>query len=320
MSLFNYSRLESMALMRALWTVANADGVFARREQAMLLSSGQMLDVDVDIQALTVIDPEELADRIETPANRIVAAKACLVMAIVDGSISPEEWQVLAAFRVALGVSDADMAVFHSLSRRQRQLNQFEFQRRFAAPQLKTMYAQQGWEGVMQFFEDIEHVTLPKLTQENPEIVWRYRKLGLLPAGTLGRELWRFYREREFAFAGEVGGVPEHLVHHDLTHILTGYSTDPEGELEVLAFSAGMREEDPFSALFLVLLQFDAGVQLLPGAAPRSVRSLFDPVRVLRALNRGQSVGYDLSDNWDYWEDIDMPVAMLRERYKIDHV
>ena len=35
MSLFNYSRLESMALMRALWTVANADGVFARREQAI---------------------------------------------------------------------------------------------------------------------------------------------------------------------------------------------------------------------------------------------------------------------------------------------
>ncbi len=320
MSLFNFSRLESMALMRALWTVANADGVFARREQAMLLSSGQMLDVDIDIQELTEIDADELADRIETPANRIVAAKACLVMAIVDGSISPEEWQVLAAYRVALGVSDADMAVFHSLSRRQRQLNQFEFQRRFAAPQLKSMYAQQGWEGVMQFFEEIEHVTLPKLTQENPEIVWRYRKLGLLPDGTLGRELWRFYREREFAFAGEVGGVPEHLVHHDLTHILTGYSTDPEGELEVLAFTAGMREEDPFSALFLVLLQFDAGVQLLPGGAPQSARSLFNPVRVLRALNRGQSVGYDLSDNWDYWEDIDMPVAMLRERYKIDHV
>ncbi|MCA9690330.1 MAG: TerB family tellurite resistance protein [Myxococcales bacterium] len=318
MSLFNFPHREAMALLQALKTVAIADGEFARREQATLLSAAEMLGVDVDIVELPSITPDELAGQLPGRARRLVTVKACLVMAIVDGTISPEEWQVLTEYRAALSISDSEMEVFHSLSSRQRQLNQFEFQRRFAAPQLRTMYAEQGWEGVMQFFSDLDHVQVPAQTQENPELVWRYRKLGLLPEGTLGRELWKFYRTREFAFAGEIGGVPEHLVAHDITHVLTGYSTDPDGELEVLAFTAGMRDEDPFSALFLVLLQFDAGLKVIPGGRPRMARELFDQARVLRALSRGQAATVDLAASWDYWEEIDMPVEILCERYGIE--
>ena len=45
-----------------------------------------------------------------------------------------------------------------------------------------------------------------------------------------GREFWQHMTSRKFAFPGEPGGLLERQCHHDLTHVLTGYDTDPDGE------------------------------------------------------------------------------------------
>ena len=148
--------------------------------------------------------------------------------------------------------------------------------------------------------------------RENAELAQRYRQLGNLPDGTLGRELWRYYRERQFAFADAPGTVPEALVHHDIVHIISGYDSSIEGELQTLAFTAGMRQEDPFSALFLVLLQFTAGLKALARA-----RILFDPDKVLRALERGRGTAVDFSQKHDYWDEMEQSIAALRERWGV---
>lgn len=309
-SLFPFTSAEAEAVLRALKTVAMADGTFAVKEQALLAVAGHFLGVGTAPEDVQTIAPEDLAVAIPDPERRLVALKACLVMGIVDGQISPEEWKVLSAFRGAFAVEDEQMAVFHGLVQQHRQRTQFELQRRLGSPQARTLYADQGWKGVLSFFtEDL--LSLPK-SRENAELAWRYRKIGLLPEGTLGRELWRYYRERQFAFAGEHGGVPEALVQHDITHILTGYDTDLEGELSTLAYLAGLRGEEPSSALFLVLLQHAVGAK---GGAGAHLEVPLE--KILAARERGRATGEDFTKKRDFWDVMERPIDELRERFGI---
>ncbi len=108
-SLFNFSPSESLAVLRALKTVAMADGNFAMKEQAMLVASAELLGVDAEPRDLPTVSAAELAAVVVGPSARVVALKACLVMAIVDGQISPEEWKVLSAFRGALAIDEAQL-------------------------------------------------------------------------------------------------------------------------------------------------------------------------------------------------------------------
>jgi tellurite resistance protein len=308
-SLFPFTSAEALAVLRALKTVAMADGTFAVREQTLLAAAAELLAADADPAEVSTITPEELAAAVADPDRRLVALKACLVMGIVDGQISPDEWKVLSAFRGAFAVDEAAMQVFHQLVNEHRQRTHYELARRLGSPQAKTLYADQGWQGVLSFFTD-DLLALPK-ARENHELAWRYRRIGLLPEGTLGRELWRYYRERQFAFAGEPGGVPEALVHHDITHILAGYDSDLEGELQTLAFVAGLRGEEPTSALFLVLLQHAAGSKGAGG------RLSFAPDKVLAARDRGRAAGEDFTRRRDFWDVMDRPVEELRKDFQI---
>ena len=316
-SLFHFSPSESLAVLRALKTVAMADGKFAVKEQAMLVSSAELLGLPADTaETADPITPSELATAIPDPVPRTLALKACLVMGIVDGQISPEEWKVLSDFRRGLGIDEAELQTFHGLVNDHRQLTRFQYERHLAAPRRGTLYASEGWQGVLQFFaEDIPFAHLTA-ARENHELAVRYRQIGNLPDGTLGHALHRHYREREFAFAGEAGGVPEALVHHDIIHILSGYDTDFDGELQTLAFTAGMRREDPFSALFLVLLQFTAGYKVTP-TGTLAPRTLFDQERILRALQRGRRTVIDFSGKRDFWDVMDQTIESLRQHYGV---
>lgn len=309
-SLFPFTTEEAETVLRALKTVAMADGTFAVKERALLAAAGELLGAQTGPDEVQTIAPEDLAVAIADPERRLVALKACLVMGIVDGQVSPEEWKVLSSFRTAFAVDDAQMTVFHGLVQQHRQRTQYELQRRLGTPQARTLYADQGWQGVLSFFtEDL--LSLPR-AKENAELAWRYRKIGLLPEGTLGRELWRYYRERQFAFAGEHGGVPEALVHHDITHILTGYDTDLAGELATLAYVAGLRGEEPSSALFLVILQHAVGSKGGAGA------HLDVPVEaILAARERGRATREDFTKKRDFWDVMERPIDELRARYGV---
>ncbi len=101
-----------------------------------------------------------------------------------------------------------------------------------------------------------------------------------------------------------------------MAHVLGDYGTDPSGEMQVAAFSAGFRKEQTASILLFVLCQFDLGVRMTP-VAKAEVGNL-DPDLFLAALVRGSRMNVDLlSDGWSYWPVIAEPVEALRERYGI---
>src|SRR6266536_6145794 len=79
-------------------------------------------------------------------------------------------------------------------------------------------------------------------------------------SGTIGRGVADFYRDRGFVFPGLAGSAPPLLAQHDWVHVLAGYGTTLESEIEVFAYIA-RANDDPraFSLLAMVVSLFETG-------------------------------------------------------------
>ena len=120
---------------------------------------------------------------------------------------------------------------------------------------------------------------------------------------------------------GERGGFPEAGLYHDFCHLLGDYSTEPEGEIQVASFTAGFKRERPiYVALFAVMI-FSAGVQMRPTADDFVTVGLLGKPgmaeRMLAAIERGSKVTLDLTDKWDYWAWVELPIDEARRRLNI---
>ena len=156
----------------------------------------------------------------------------------------------------------------------------------------------------------------------------RWRALGDLPAGTLGRAMFEFYEARGFVFPGLPGSAPPLLAQHDWVHVLADYGSRVESELEVFAFIA-RANDDPraFSLFAMVLSLFETGY-LRAGAGlfeafPGQLSQLGVAQRVADALRRGAlSHGLDGAPDVDFlaldWFGFaDRPINELREAFGI---
>jgi hypothetical protein len=146
----------------------------------------------------------------------------------------------------------------------------------------------------------------------------RWGSLTGLPAGTLGRGVADFYRDRGFAFPGLPGSAPPLLAQHDWVHVLAGYGTALENEIEVFAFMA-RANDDPraFSLLAMVVSLFETGY-LAAGAGlfeadPGHLRTSGMAARLADAMRRGALTqgSHDFLD-LDWFALADRPVAVVR--------
>jgi hypothetical protein len=118
--------------------------------------------------------------------------------------------------------------------------------------------------------------------------------------------MWELYRARGFAFPGTPGSAPPLLAQHDFVHVLAGYGTRVESELEVFAFIA-RANDDPrgFSLLAMVVSLFETGY-LQTGAGlfesfPGQLSQQGMAARVADALRRGAlSHGLDGAPDVDF--------------------
>ena len=150
---------------------------------------------------------------------------------------------------------------------------------------------------------------------ENAALATRYQALEHYPEGSLGRSYWEYCRTNGFALPGEKGGAAEQILFHDCAHVLSGYGTTPEEEVQVACFSAGFQRRDPFLFVFFVLMQFHVGIRMTPITEART--GFFDPVKALIAIRRGAAMNVDLNSGWDYWPVMGEQVEELRRRYNI---
>lgn len=148
----------------------------------------------------------------------------------------------------------------------------------------------------------------------------RWAALEHCPPGSLGRGVWDFYKQRNFAYPGTPGAASKGESHHDWVHVLSDYGTSPMGEVEVGAFRM-TTTDDPGAALTFIAgqLAFYQG-----GIMPSALTGLHGdhilekpggPERVADALRRGRECTFDTYHMFDFFTVASEPLEALRERW-----
>ena len=96
-------------ILRALKTVASADGSFAEPERAMLEAAQEIFGSSHDLAALAPISPEALAAAIPDPELRKQLVNGMVVASMVDENVTPAEVAQCEVFAAALGVTTDEL-------------------------------------------------------------------------------------------------------------------------------------------------------------------------------------------------------------------
>jgi tellurite resistance protein len=304
--------------LRAVKMVAMADGVFDERERKLLAAADRALRQPgrpaADLDALAPIDAVMLAEAVPDAQTRTRIVQAQIIMAMMDGEVQASEYAVISVFAMALGVDEPRLKNLRQYMDHHYTLLKLDLNRRseMVGTAMRHAYRKAGLRGAWK-------ATAPFLSKHfaiDEELAWKYRKLGLLPEDTFGRQYWVHMRERNFAFPGEPGGFSEEFIKHDCCHVLGGYDTDPFGECEVVAFVSGFMGTDPFWYLFMVTMHMHLGIETFNDNPLGELA--FDPDRVVAALERGRRVREDLyNPDFDWWAQFPKPIAEVRAQLGI---
>jgi uncharacterized tellurite resistance protein B-like protein len=297
---------EIAAGLSAMKTIALADGALHDGERDLIAAAARALGADGEVDAVAPIAPEALAAALPDARTRERALQAMLLVALMDGEASDAEVACIERFARALSVDEPRVEALRLLAAGRVRLMWLHLARRsFGRRELEEALRDEGVRGLWRVIGPMIGMA------KDYELARRYNDLGALPQGTFGRAYWEFITSSGLGFPGEANAVPERGVWHDLSHVLSGYGTDPDGEVQVVSFIAGYRREDPFFWLFTIALQFHLGLKVSP-YSPAGITGRFDPDKVLRALQRGMAMNVDLSDRWDYRPLLPLPLEEVR--------
>ncbi len=296
----------------AMKAVAALHG-FTEEERRLLRACAGVLGVSGDVDTLPTSSPEEVARAFPDDVWGHRVLQALVATAMVDGEVTQEETDLIDGYAKSLGVTDAHVTNLHRVLDGHLMRLRFDVVRRvpLARQLLSETYQEEGLHGLWKFFKAARG-----RSELDGELAWRFKRLGMLPAETFGRQFWQHMTERGFPFPGEPHEhVPVRFIHHELTHVLCGYSTEAEGECQIAAFYAGHKGNDPFVFVFLTMVMFQLGVAFNPLVTPTKLQ--WDPEKVIRAMQRGAAINTDLTDHWDFWPDLAQPIEEVRRKYNV---
>jgi tellurite resistance protein len=308
MDLIVLSEKETPCVLRALRDVVASNGRITPAERRFIEVVAELHGTRVDVDSLPSIAPGEVAEIVTDPHRRRRVVQLAAIAAMVEGDVTAAEAAAVKRLAAALGVEEASLKVLDDIAADHRFLTRFDMMRRIMGKFGAKAYDEEGLAGIRKMLR-------PFTGGEDMEVAWKYKQLGLLPEGTLGREFWEHCTKNRFGVPGEKTGIPERMVFHDFGHVLAGYDTRPEGEIQQGAFQGGFVREDGFAFLMFAVIQFHLGLKVTP--VSDGYTGLFDVPKVLRAAQRGAACKVDLSDRWDAFAVADAPVEQLRAEYGI---
>lgn len=308
---------EALLCLRAVHAAAARNGVVQPAARALMEAAKQrVLNIDADIDTLASITPAQLAAGLHTPGLSDQVVQAMIVAVLADGEPDPACFSRLEGFAAALGVTTSALHTVRLLVERHTVLCRLDWLRRsHIKDMLVDQYRHHG--GIVGLAEGILGM---RGLREDPELAKRYIALGDLPGDTLGHAFFQHYRSNGFAFPGEKLGFPEAGIYHDFSHVLAGYGTTPQGEHCVVGFTAGYKRVNPFYVILLAAFSFGAGVNVTPLDQPHVTGILAEPGladKFIEAVERGSRCNTDLSDNWDFWPLLPLPLDEARRRLNI---
>jgi hypothetical protein len=150
------------------------------------------------------------------------------------------------------------------------------------------------------------------LTPGQAERAARFRAMWSLPEDSVGHTFVRRLSDVGIPLPGEPGGLQEGALHHDLMHVLTGYSTEPEGECRLAGLYAGFGYAGWPAWIVVTLLTFELGLRVGPTFTPPTVGA-FDPEAVWAAALRARDARFHpLDADWNIDALWPMPLVQAR--------
>lgn len=304
--------------LRALKSIAarGPHGFATPARNLLLAAQRHLLKIDVDLDSLQPISAAQLAAGFPPGPLRRQFVQAMLMVSLVDGEPTQAQMDLIHEFAAALGADESEVTLLRRLADHHTLMFRLDFMRRgHIADIFKEQFRHHGGlAGVVRGVLGLRGVI------EDAALAERYQALGKLPQGTLGHSFYTHYRTNGFALPGEKGGFPEAGVYHDFAHVLGGYGPTPPEEMLVGAFIAGFKKGNPLFVVLFVFLTFGAGVNVTPLPQPH-VEGVFAAPgladRFFRAHERGRTMNTDLSDNWDFWPLVGLPIDEARRRLNL---
>jgi hypothetical protein len=305
---FELSANQANAAYGALRFVLEAGGGPSVRGTSLLALAAETLEV-ADAGASPPFDAADVLEAFPSSAARRALVEALIIPACIDGEVTVAAERAVTELARALGVRSPFVELLPAFRQRRVLRIKRELARRSpdARRLLARTWAEEGALGLVRALLFVLGL------HRDPPLARRFRALGALPEGTLGRAFHDHLASRNLPMPGERGGIPERMVHHDLLHVVNGYGTDPAGECELAGFYAAFAPGDAFTFIATVLATFHLGLPVSPAVVVPS-RHAFDARRVLAAYLRGRRLAVDVMGPWDYWSLMPLPMVEAQRR------
>jgi tellurite resistance protein len=312
-SLRQFSGSQKMCLLQALVTVARADRALSDRESAFIEAIQQhLLDTSASPASLPPISPADLQRSFSKPEDRRVVMATCVLIALVDGEARVEQETALAEFEHAFGLQSAELEAFRDIRAGRIEKVSATMNRESFGGHSGRLYRRRHP------FKTLRHKLFSPLRLEQTALAKKYRALGILAEGTLGRCYFDFIESKQYKFPGEVDALAEHLAHHDFTHVLGEFGTTPGEELLTVAFQAGAQSYNPFWSMLTAISLFHLGLASSGSKVARQQKMKWDPDPFFQEFVRGSKCSVDLSDGWDHWRYLALPIEEVRALLNIE--
>jgi len=310
------------------WTDAEAECFLAGMKAVATLRgtrpldpiAGEMLEAvrdhvlhsTLDLDELPGCTTEELASNVTDSRRRRELVQFVVLMPYLDMHVDAEQVAVVDEIAGALGVETDTLTDLHRVRDERLKRLLLDYSRR--------TFSQYGggetaWENIKLVAKALRQFVGDKKVAE------RYRTLEGYPEGTLGHTFFQFYRARSFPLPGEKKSFSELLITHDCCHILGGFNTDMNGEMNVAGFEAGLFDNGfGFELLLEVILDFHLGKTFTTAGLLPPGTGHFDPEGVVVGYERGVACKVNPIKGWDFWEVADQSVTELRARYGLPDI
>lgn len=296
------NRDNALPILRALKTIAVADGTFESRQRGFIETHQKEFGLDTNVDTLAPISPDELAAAIPDSDTRLAIVQRMVIVALLDEEAHAAEIDLLRNFAKTLGVTEPAIEQMKFAATNNAKRLAFDLLRHgFLATVFRNAWKAHGLWG-------ITRGVLAMSGAKNEKLAAKFRALQSSAPGTLGAHYSAYMNANQFPLPGEPKGAPDMLIFHDLGHALTGFSTDVPGEMRMAGFEAGYMKNDGFGVVALALFGFHLGIAL-PNIA--ACRGGFDWRAVSEGYRLGRKLNVDLRD-WDPWPYMNRPLEDVR--------
>ncbi|MEO0868438.1 MAG: hypothetical protein AAFY17_08305 [Cyanobacteria bacterium J06642_11] len=299
--------LSAMKTVATLQDTRPLDGISREMLEA---TRDSVFQASMTVDELITISPQDLASQVQGQRQRQQTLQFLILMPYLDTQVDLAEVELVNAYAQALELAPHTLQSLRLVCDRKFNQLLLNYTRRTIA---KLLPGHGFWQKTKVVFSAFHQYW------GDQQVAQQYQALRLLPDNTLGKELYRYYRDRNFPLPGESKSFSELLVGHDLVHLLSDIGTDMAGEITVAGFEAGMsNSEFGFELLLEVILDFHMGLKFTTMGILEAGVNHLQPKALMAAYAKGLQMSFDLLDpGWDFKATLNQPIDQLRQQYQL---